>query len=108
MKKDKVTHTTWNILQELGVPGAEEVAAKIFLAVQINKAVESRKLTQAAAGKILSLPQSKVSLIHNYKVNGFSLEKLMSLLNALSRDIEIIVHSRPKLRRKGRITMLAA
>ena len=107
MKKNGVTHTTWNILEELGIPNAEEIAAKVFLAVQINKAIEVRNLKQQAAGKVLGLPQSKVSLIRNYKVDSFSLEKLMSLLNALNRDIEIIVHTKAT-RRKGRITLLAA
>jgi predicted XRE-type DNA-binding protein len=78
------------------------------LAVQINTALDARGLKQRAAGKILGLPQSKVSLIRNYKLAGFSLEKLMSLLTALNRDIDIVVHARPRARRKGRITLKAA
>jgi predicted XRE-type DNA-binding protein len=107
MKKPTASHVTRNILDELGLPNAEEIAAKVFLAVEINKAISGRKLKQQAAGKVLGIPQSKVSLIRNYKLESFSLERLMSLLNALNRDIDIVVRARPH-RRKGRITLLAA
>lgn len=103
-----VSHTSWNILAELGILDAKEVSAKVFLAVEINKTIDARKLKQSAAGKVLGLPQSKVSLLRNYKIDGFSLEKLMGFLNALNRDIEIVVRSKPAVRRKGRITLRAA
>ncbi|MDX2222818.1 MAG: helix-turn-helix transcriptional regulator [Rhodospirillaceae bacterium] len=108
MTKVRIVRGTTNVLADLGFPDAEEIAAKVFLAIQINKAVDARKLKQSAAGKVLGLPQSKVSLIRNYKIDGFSLEKLMGLLNALNRDIEIVVRSKPAVRRRGRITLKAA
>ncbi|MBM3512276.1 MAG: XRE family transcriptional regulator [Alphaproteobacteria bacterium] len=107
MMEFEITRGTTNVLADLGFHDAEEVAAKIFLAVQINKALDARKLKQQAAARVLSIPQSKVSLIRNYKIEGFSIERLMNLLNALSRDIEIVVRAAPR-RRRGRITLLAA
>ena len=37
------------------------------------------------------MPQPKVSALVNYRLDGFSVEKLMDLIVALGRDVEIVV-----------------
>jgi len=108
MTKRKSLPAVDNVLVDLGIPDAEAVSAKLLAAIELNRILDGRKLTQIAVGKLLDLPQSKVSLLRNFKVDHFSLEKLLGFLNALNRDIEIVVRSKPAARRKGRITMLAA
>jgi hypothetical protein len=34
----------------------------------------------------------------NYKLDGFSVERLMTLLNALDQDIEIVIREKPRSR----------
>jgi predicted XRE-type DNA-binding protein len=99
---------TDNVLIDLGIPDAETVSAKLLAAIELNRILDNRKLTQAAIGKLLALPQSKVSLLRNFKVDHFSLEKILGFLSALNRDIEISVRKPTNTRRKGRITLLAA
>jgi len=53
---------------------------------------------QAAAAARLGLNQPKVSALRNYKLEGFSVERLMTLLNALDQDVEIVIRAKPRSR----------
>lgn len=97
---------TDNVLADLGFPDAEELTAKAILAKKINDIVESRRLSQSDAAKLLAMPQPKISAIRNYKLKGISLERLMLALTALGQHIEITV--RPSNRRaQARIDVAA-
>ena len=43
------------------------------------------------AALLLGVPQPKVSPVENYRLDGFSVEKLMDFIIALGRDVEIVV-----------------
>jgi len=70
--------------------------------------LEQRKLSQAEAAKVLRVTQPKVSALRNYKLAGFSVERLMNLLTALDQDIEIVIRRKPRSRRAARISVVAA
>jgi predicted XRE-type DNA-binding protein len=57
---------------------------------------------------VLGLAQPKVSALRNYRLTGFSLERLMTLLTALDKDIEIVIRQKPRSRRAARISVVAA
>jgi hypothetical protein len=42
------------------------------------------------------------------KLDGFSVERLMTILTALGRDIEIIIRRKPRSRTAARISVVAA
>ena len=71
----------------LGFPDAEERQTKLRLAYALNAIMDAQRLTQAAAAARLGLNQPKVSALRNYKLEGFSVERLMTLLNALDQDV---------------------
>jgi hypothetical protein len=50
----------------------------------------------------------KVSALANYKLEGFSVERLMHFLNALGRDVEIVIRSKPRSRRAAQTFVTAA
>ena len=58
---------------------------------RIADAIAERKLTQAQAADILGIDQPKVSALVRGKLEGFSIDRLLRFLNALGRDVEIIV-----------------
>jgi predicted XRE-type DNA-binding protein len=95
-----------NVFADLNVPRAEEYLAKSQLAVQIIKIVKGRRLTQVATGKLLGIPQPKVSALMNGRLDGFSTDRLMRFLNALGCDVRITV-SRPHPRKSGEVKVLA-
>lgn len=95
-KREKEIHAgSGNVFSDIGALHPERVLARAQIMSQIAKILEDRNLTQREAGKILDLPQSKVSCLMNGKLSIFSLEHLLSLLNALDRDVEIII--KPKV-----------
>jgi len=74
----------------------------------INEVITRRRLTQAAAADRLRINQPKVSALANYKLSGFSVERLMSFLTALDQDVEIVIKHKPRSRPAGRISVIAA
>ena len=97
-----------NVFADLGYADAPERQAKLRLACALNQVIEQRKLTQMAAAKLLGLAQPKVSALRNYKLTGFSVERLMTLLTAFDQDVEIVIKQKPRSRRAARISVVAA
>ncbi|MEX2091938.1 MAG: helix-turn-helix transcriptional regulator [Pirellulales bacterium] len=106
MKKERVYRSSGNVFADLGIPNPAEYLAKSALAVKIFKIIKSRRLTQAAAGKLLGITQPKVSALINGRLDGFSTERLIRFLNALGCDVRISV-SRPHPRKAGQVQVLA-
>lgn len=103
-----IARGTKNVFADLGYPDATERQAKLRLAYVLNQLIEERKLPQAEAAKLLGLTQPKVSALRNYKLAGFSVERLLNLLTALGQDIEIVIRRKPRSRRAARISVVAA
>jgi predicted XRE-type DNA-binding protein len=99
---------TGNVFADLGYPDAEERQTKLRLAYAINRIVEERRLTQAAVAGLLGITRPKVSALLNYKLAGFSVERLMTFLTALDRDVEIVIKRKPRSRPAARISVVAA
>ncbi|APR98474.1 helix-turn-helix domain-containing protein [Wolbachia endosymbiont of Folsomia candida] len=55
----------------------------------INSFIEKYNWTQSHAAEILGIDQPKVSQIKNGKIDGFSLERLLSFLKKLDHEIII-------------------
>ena len=107
-KETAITRGTSNVFADLGYPDAEERQTKLRLVHAINGIVDQRRLTQAAAAVKLGVSQPKVSALTHYKLDGFSVERLMSFLTALDQDIEIVIRKKPRSRAAGRISVIAA
>ncbi|MDZ4382520.1 MAG: helix-turn-helix transcriptional regulator [Parvibaculum sp.] len=107
-KAEKITRGTGNVFADLGFPDAEERQTKLRLAFELNRVIDERKLTQATAADLLDINQPKVSALANYKLDGFSVERLMAFLTLLDRDVEIVVRKKARSRPAGRITVVAA
>lgn len=94
----KVTPSSGNVFADLGLPDADQLLAKADLAIEISKIIDERELTQAEAAEIMGVDQPKVSALVRGRLDGFSMERLYRFLNALGRDIEIVVRPLPKNR----------
>jgi len=99
---------TGNVFADLGLPRPEERLAKASLALEIERVIRKRGLSQAAAAEALGIDQPKVSALRNGRLNGFSVERLIRFLNALDRDVEIVIKPKPRSRRRGQLRVKAA
>jgi predicted XRE-type DNA-binding protein len=82
------------VFADLAVPNASEALAKAELVRRICEAIAERNLTQAQAASLLGIDQPKVSALVRGQLKGFSTERLFRFLNALGRDVEIVIHPR--------------
>jgi predicted XRE-type DNA-binding protein len=105
---EAITRGTGNVFADLGCTDADERQTKLRLAHAINGVVARRRLTQEAAAEKLGVNQPKVSALVNYKLDGFSVERLMTFLIALDQDVEIVIRNKPRSRAAGRISVVAA
>ena len=103
----EVVSSSGNVFADLGLPRAEEKQTKVRLAVAINQIIDDKSMSQAMAAQLLDINQPKISALANYRLDGFSVERLMHFLNALGRDVEIIIR-KPRSRRAARIHVRAA
>lgn len=81
---------------------------KVRLALAINRILERRRLSQTEAAQRLGINQPKISALSNYRLEGFSVERLLHFPNALGRDVEIVIRAKPASRRAARIIVTAA
>ena len=105
---ETITRGTTNVFADLGYADAEERQTKLRLAHAINTILEKRHLVQADAAKVLGVNQPKVSALTRYKLEGFSVERLMLFLTSLDRDVEIIIKKKGSTRKPARISVIAA
>jgi predicted XRE-type DNA-binding protein len=108
VKAEQIVRGSGNVFADLGYPDAEERQTKLRLAFALNAIIDQRKLNQADAATLLGVNQPKVSALRNYKLEGFSVERLMTLLTALDRDVDIVIRKKPRSRSAARISVIAA
>ena len=104
---DRVIRSSGNVFADLGLPDAAELHTKARLCATLNRVVEGERLTQAEVAVALGINQPKVSALLNYKLEGFSVERLMHFLVSLGQDVEIIIKAKPSSR-SARIAVKAA
>ena len=103
-----VTASSGNVFADLGLSDPEEELTKAQLASHIRRVLQQRRLTQVTAARLLGIDQPKVSALLNGRLANFSSDRLMRLLTALGRDVEITVKAKPRHRTRGRIRVSEA
>lgn len=101
-----ITPGTTNVFDDLGLLDAAERQTKTRLALAVNELLKARKLRQREIAELLHIPQPKVSALKNYRLDQFSVERLMEFLTALNQDVEIMIRPR-NLAGAGHISVLA-
>lgn len=102
-----ITRGTGNVFADLGYLDASERQIKTRLALAVNELLKARKLKQREIATVLGVPQPKVSALKNYRLDQFSVERLMEFLTALNQDVEITIRPRDNTTQAGHISVLA-
>jgi len=98
--KIEVEESSGNIFADLDLPNPEEALAKAEIARQVGRAIEDRALSQAQAGAVFGVPQSRVSDLVRGRLNRFSFETLIGFAKHVGIDVEIRMKpsKRPRLK----------
>jgi predicted XRE-type DNA-binding protein len=102
-----ITHGSTNVFADLGYEDSAERQTKTRLALAVNELLKNSKLKQREIATLLAIPQPKVSSLKNYRLDQFSVERLMEFLTALNQDVEIIIRPRANSIGAGHISVLA-
>jgi predicted XRE-type DNA-binding protein len=87
----KVQASSGNVFTDLSLENADELLVKAELARGLSSIITTQQMTQAEAAEVLGIDQPKISALINGKLAGFSTARLFRFLNALGRDVEIVV-----------------
>ena len=71
-----------------------------------TKIIRRRGLKQVEAAKLLGLSQPDVSRLLRGNFRQYSMERLLRLLTALGRDVDIVIRE-PRSERPGRLSVKA-
>ena len=102
----KIERGSGNVFADLGHPNAEAHLLKAELVARIDKIIRQRGLKQVEAAKLLRLSQPDVSRLLRGSFREYSVERLLRLLTALGRDVEIVIRE-PRSQRQGRLSVEA-
>jgi len=78
----QIVASSGNVFADLGLPDAAELHSKARLCAALTRIVERQGLTQAEIALALGINRPKVSALLHYKLEGFSVERLMHFLVA--------------------------
>src|SRR3970040_2252117 len=94
-KSIEVAGWSGNVFADLGYADAKERRLKVELAMEVNRLLGERGLTQARAAKLLGMLQPHVSDLARYRLDRFSVERLMRFLTRLRQGVEIRISAAP-------------
>lgn len=95
----KVEAGSGNVFADLGYADAKERSLKVELALEVNRVIEERGLSQDQAARLLAIRQPHVSDLVHYRLNRFSAERLMDFLVRLGKEVRIQISPRRSGRR---------
>ncbi|CAA6604025.1 putative conserved small protein [Rhodospirillaceae bacterium LM-1] len=107
-RKSDFEESSGNVFADIGLSNPEEAMTKAQLAMQIIDIINRRKLSQAEAAALLGIDQPKISSLIHGRLRGFSVERLFRFLNALGREVEIVVRAKKGRSAKPGVRVLAA
>ena len=94
----ELVHGSGNVFRDLGLANADKEHLRAQLAAEIIGIVRRRKLTQREAAKLTGLTQAEISHIKNAKLAGFTIDRMVTVLGKLDRQVKIQV-VRPRRKR---------
>src|SRR5688572_25619734 len=107
-RRTEIEPGTGNVFADLGYADAKERTLKVELALEVNRVLKQRKLAQAQAAELLGIAQPHVSDLVRYRLDRFSVERLLQFLTQLGKDVEIRIATRPARRsRRTRVLPVA-
>jgi predicted XRE-type DNA-binding protein len=96
--RENVIRSSGNVFADLRLPDAAELDTKARLGATVCHIVKRRRLSQADVAALLGINQPKVSALLHFRLEGFSVERLIRFLVALDQDVEILVRHKSQSR----------
>lgn len=95
-EKLQLVRGSGNVFRDLGLPNADLEQGKAILAAKIIAALDDRGWTARAAEKATGVAHTDLSRIRNAKLNTFTLDRLITVLGKLDKNVEVRIHVKPR------------
>lgn len=90
----ELIHGSGNVFADFGYPNADAEQLRALLAAEIIGVLDDRALTVRKAEEITGIAAADFSRIRQTKLDRFTIDRLMTILNRLDQDVDVqvIVH----------------
>ncbi|MHA6770318.1 helix-turn-helix domain-containing protein [Sphingobium ummariense] len=85
-----------NVFADTGLPDAEREQLRAVLAAEIGKSLAADSLSVRDAERLTGLAAADFSRIRRAKLKGFTIDRLMTILDKLNRDVRVSVSVMPR------------
>lgn len=102
----EIVRGSGNVFRDFGHPNAAVEQLKALLAAQIITALDERNLSVRAAGTATGFAAADFSRIRQAKLDRFTIDRLMAILNKLDRRVEVSITVAPRLTTKRAIHVI--
>lgn len=100
-KKDiEIVRGSGNVFHDFERANADLEQARAILAARIINVLDERQLTARAAEKLTGVAHTDLSRIRNAKLDRFTLDRMITILGKLDKDIEVRIDVRPRSARR--------
>lgn len=87
-----------NVFEDFGYPDAEVRQAKALLAAEIIKVLDAESLSTRQAEARTGIAHAEFSRIRNVKLERFTLDRLLTILDKLGQHVELNVTVTPRVK----------
>jgi len=103
MKKNpiEVSRGSGNVFRDLKIPNPDLEQLRAILAARIIKVLDEKKLTVRQAHERTGIAAADFSRIRRANIGRFTVDRLMSILNRLDQEVEVLVNVHPHTKRKS-------
>jgi predicted XRE-type DNA-binding protein len=98
---------TGNVFRDLGRANAEVLQLKSLLAAEIVRTLDERQLTVREAERLSGIAAADFSRIRNANLGRFTVDRLMTILARLGKDVDIKIIVRSRKGAENRHTVTA-
>lgn len=97
--ENEITESSGNVFEDLGFDGgeAENLRVRARLMAPLEHYVRERGITQEEAAEELGTTQARISELMNGKVQSFSIDALINMLNRVGLEVDVNVHPRKRV-----------
>lgn len=93
----EIVRGSGNLFRDMGLPDAELRQLKALLAAEIIKALDAGRLTVREAQAQTGVAAADFSRIRTVKLDRFTVDRLMTILDRLGQEVKVQVSIRPRL-----------
>lgn len=105
--EEQVIEHGGNVFADLGLTDADELLVRAELTHLIHAELRDRHLKPAGAARLLGLEEAEAEQLIAGRFIRFPTERLLHLLTALDRDVEIVVRPRPAGESRARLRVVS-